>query len=73
MTSKNGGQIMAEMSRNKHQLLRIGEASKLIGVSIKTLRRWDDKGFLKAIRINPKGNRLYKREDILKAKEGSQK
>src|SRR3989339_949320 len=46
------------------KLLSIGEASKLLGVSIQTLRRWDDKGILKSFRASPGGNRFYKREDI---------
>lgn len=46
------------------KLLSIGEASKLLGVSIQTLRRWDDKGALKAFRAVPNGNRFYKSEDV---------
>lgn len=46
------------------KLLSIGEAAKKIGVSIDTLRRWDKKGILTAIRPTPKGHRYYNSDDI---------
>lgn len=46
------------------KLLSIGETAKLLGVSIQTLRRWDNKGFLKSFRVTPGGNRFYKEEMI---------
>ncbi len=61
------------MSRNQRQLLRMSEAQELLGVSANTMRRWDKEEILKAIRINPKGNRRYKREDIEKLMERRQK
>ena len=42
----------------------INEAAKLLGVSIKTLRRWDKDGKLKAFRKGERGHRFYKREDL---------
>ncbi|RUM61469.1 MAG: IS607 family transposase, partial [Persephonella sp.] len=33
------------------KLLRIGEASQILGVSVSTLRRWEKEGKLKPIRI----------------------
>jgi putative resolvase len=45
------------------KLIDIKEASELLGLNPKTLRRWDDEGKLKAIRTF--GNhRRYKLEDI---------
>lgn len=46
------------------KLLSIGETAKLLGVSIQTLRRWDDKGILKSFRATILGNRFYKEQDI---------
>lgn len=46
------------------QILSIGETAKLLGVSIQTLRRWDEKGTLKSFRPTPGGNRYYKKTDI---------
>lgn len=44
--------------------LSIGEASKRLGVSIDTLRRWDSKGILKSHRTSPTGYRYYHIEDV---------
>lgn len=46
------------------KLLSIGETSKLLGVSIQTLRRWDSGGALKSFRATPGGNRFYKEQDV---------
>ncbi len=46
------------------KLLAIGETAKLLGVSVQTLRRWDDKGILKSFRATIGGNRFYKERDI---------
>lgn len=48
----------------KRNLISIGAAAKLIGVSIMTLRRWDESGRLAPIRKNSKGHRYYRWEDI---------
>ena len=42
----------------------IGKTSKIIGVSIDTLRRWDKSGKLPALRHSPSGNRYYLQSDI---------
>lgn len=49
--------------KNK-DLLSISEAAKILGVSIMTLRRWDESGRLLPIRKQPGGYRYYKKEDI---------
>jgi hypothetical protein len=45
-------------------LLSIGKTAKLLGVSIQTLRRWDNQGILKSFRATPGGNRFYKDEEV---------
>lgn len=40
------------------------EFSKLVGVNVKTLQRWDNKGILKASRT-PAGHRFYTHEQYL--------
>ena len=47
-----------------NDLIPISEASRLLGVSIMTLRRWDESGRLSSIRNQPGGNRYYKKLDI---------
>ena len=46
--------------------LTTNEAAKLIGVSPKTLRRWDNAGKLKAVRHPMNRYRLYKASDLIK-------
>lgn len=44
--------------------LTIGQAAKFLNVSIDTLRRWDKKGKLKAVRRKEDGYRYYSKEII---------
>ena len=47
-------------------LLKISEASELLNVHPNTLRKWDKKGILKAIRLGERKDRRYKIDDIYK-------
>jgi hypothetical protein len=49
--------------KNK-DLISIGEAAKILGVSIMTLRRWDESERLSSIRKHPQGYRYYRKKDI---------
>jgi excisionase family DNA binding protein len=49
-----------------NNLITIREASDLLGVSIKTLRRWEQQGKISSIRT-PGGHRRYRRQDILQS------
>lgn len=46
-----------------YKLISIGDAARLLDVSIDTLRRWDKSGKLKAARTSG-GHRIYRRHDI---------
>lgn len=48
------------------ELLTLGEAATILKVHPNTLRLWDKKGVLKAVRIGVKRTRRYKKEDIQK-------
>lgn len=48
----------------EEKLLSIGKAAKLLGVSIQTLRRWDESGKLRSFRPTPSSKRYYRMEDI---------
>lgn len=50
---------------NSIKLLRIKEAAELLGVNPATLRKWDKEGKLPAIKISKRGDRRYKKEDIV--------
>jgi excisionase family DNA binding protein len=47
-------------------LCTISEAAELLGVSLPTLRRWDEAGKFKARRHPMSRYRLYRRADVLK-------
>src|SRR3989338_2609506 len=45
-------------------LISIGEAAEILGVSIATLRRWDENGRFPSVRDTPTGNRRYYKKTI---------
>ena len=51
------------------ELLTLKEASELLKVHPNTLRAWDKKSILKAVRIGERKLRRYKREDLVKFME----
>lgn len=48
------------------ELLTLKEACEILKVHPNTLRQWDKKGILKAVRFGQRRDRRYKREDIEK-------
>lgn len=50
----------------KQKLLKLSEASHLLNVHPNTLRIWDRKGIIKAVRFGLRGDRRYKKEEVLK-------
>lgn len=46
-------------------LLTVREVAELLRISMLTVKRWGKRGKLPAIRINSRGDRRYKKEDIL--------
>lgn len=52
------------------ELLTMKETRELLKVHANTLRQWDKKGILKAVRFGARKDRRYKKEDVLKLLEG---
>lgn len=50
---------------NLPDLLTIGEVASIFRVSTLTIKRWDKSRGLKPIRINTRGDRRYRREEVL--------
>ncbi len=48
------------------ELLTIEEVAQILRVSKITLKRWGKKGKLPAIRINSRGDRRYKKEEVMR-------
>lgn len=51
------------------ELLSLKEACKILKVHPNTLRQWDAKGILKAVRFGQRRDRRYKKTDIIKLLE----
>ena len=47
-------------------ILTIRQAARLVNCHINTLRNWDNEGKLKAIRFGSRGDRRYRKADILR-------
>jgi excisionase family DNA binding protein len=54
------------MDNGEHlsEMLTIREVAQLLHVHPNTLRRWSNKGVMKAYRITTRGDRRFKREEI---------
>ena len=48
------------------ELLTLEEVSQILRVSKITLKRWGKKGKLPAIRINSRGDRRYKKQEVMR-------
>ena len=47
------------------RFVKIGEASKILGVNPQTLRRWEEGGVIEPAKRTPKGTRLYSLQELL--------
>lgn len=56
--------------RSLPELLTLSEAASILKVHPNTLRKWDRKGVLKAIRFGQRGDRRYKKEDLMRLVSG---
>ena len=55
------------MDKNKlSEILTMKQVCEILNVHPNTLRNWDNKDVLKAIRFGTRKDRRYKKEDILK-------
>ena len=45
-------------------MLTTGEVARLLNVNDSTVRRWNERGIIKAYRIGPRGARRFRRDDI---------
>ncbi|PIR47334.1 DNA-binding protein [Candidatus Uhrbacteria bacterium CG10_big_fil_rev_8_21_14_0_10_50_16] len=51
------------------ELLTLKEAADLLHCHPNTLRNWDNKGILVAVRFGSRGDRRYRKRDVLKLME----
>jgi DNA (cytosine-5)-methyltransferase 1 len=60
---------MTAISNKKIKLISLREAARILDVNPETLRRWDNNGKLKAVRVGTRKDRKYKLSDIVKILE----
>jgi excisionase family DNA binding protein len=56
---------MANSNPDVGAMLTVGDVARLLNVHINTVRRWSNQGILKAYRIGSRGDRRFRREDIV--------
>ncbi|MGH7204287.1 MAG: GAF domain-containing protein [Candidatus Levyibacteriota bacterium] len=61
------------MIQDLPELLSLKETSRILGVHKNTLRQWDQKGILKAVRYGERQDRHFKKADILQLMRRRQK
>jgi len=55
---------MANNNSEMAGVLTVREVAQLLHVHSQTLRRWTEKGIIRAYRIGPRGDRRFRAEDI---------
>ena len=63
----------AKKHKNNSEILTLKQACELLNCHPNTLRNWDNKGTLKAVRFGTRKDRRYKKADILKLLNKKQK
>ena len=56
----------AENNKEMPELITLQEACDILKCHPNTLRQWDNKGILVAVRFGERKDRRYRKEDILK-------
>jgi excisionase family DNA binding protein len=56
---------MTKQNSKEIKLLSLRETARILGVNPQTLRRWDDSGRLRAVRVGSRRDRKYKLSDIV--------
>lgn len=52
------------MKKNLSKLLTLSQVAELLNVHPNTLRKWDKKRILRAVRFGERGDRRYRKTDI---------
>jgi len=50
--------------RNISPMLTTREVARLLNVHINTVRRWSNRGIIKAYRVGPRSDRRFREEDV---------
>jgi excisionase family DNA binding protein len=64
---------MTQKSAKGPKLLTLKQACEILNCHPNTLRAWDEKGYLVAVRLGSRRDRRYRKEDIMKLLEKAKK
>jgi excisionase family DNA binding protein len=53
------------INTKKDKIITLTEACEILSLHPNTLRKWDNNGYLKAIRFGTRGDRRYRLKDVL--------
>ena len=56
---------MSSKTSTSSELISLREAARILDVHPETLRRWDNSGKLRAVKINKRGDRKSRPEDVI--------
>ena len=59
--------------KTTQKLIKVSEAAEILNVHANTLRKWDKKGILKAIRFGIRKDRRYRKAEITKLTQKTKK
>lgn len=51
--------------QKKDEIITLAEACEILSCHPNTLRKWDNQGLLKAIRFGARGDRRYRKSDVM--------
>jgi excisionase family DNA binding protein len=60
---------MTQSEAKNPRLLTLKQACDMLNCHPNTLRAWDGKGYLVAVRLGTRGDRRYKKADVIKLME----
>lgn len=64
MTISQNRKSMPDQFSIRSNMLRTGEACRILCIHANTLRRWSEQGIIKAYRVGPRGDRRFRREEV---------
>ena len=53
-----------KLALDSEVMLGTGDVARFLNLHVGTVRRWSDKGILKAYRLGPRGDRRFRWEDV---------
>jgi len=69
---EKGNPIPKKPDLSSESMLTIRDVAQILNLHINTVRRWGNKGILKSYRIGPRGDRRFRREDMVAFLKGGE-